>query len=347
MLTFKERTAEFWRWYQEVAERFYNTIEQNACGELVEEVSDAVHRWTPGLAWVFGPGKDGGHSFTLSGEGVKPLQLLTDYWRRQAPEIPHWTFYSSRQPTPPELLKDFAINIQDEEQVDTEGFLLKTSVVEETEVLDVVAWHPTLEIVPEEHHLQLLFLLLDEALGEFGVQTWLGDIKVEPFTPEESTKRLLELPEFIQQIEQYYQWRKIPPLESCSLYELPRTLNARRGDTVVGATTIPNVVFDFLENDGKLPENPYEELGAEFAYVALDGALFPKGKQREVRGEFEDAIGEALEAEQSGQVLGGAFGTSESYIDLLLLDGERSRRLVTEKLEKLQLLGRFRIESFL
>jgi hypothetical protein len=127
---------------------------------------------------------------------------------------------------------------------------------------------------------------------------------------------------------------------------VPNQTNSRRGDTVIGTTCIPHVIFHFLENEGRLPDDPLDGTGAQFAYVAIDGAVFPDGGQSEVRGNIEDAISDALENDLSGRTLCGAFGIGESYIDLLLLDGDNSRRIVQETLEKLQLQGQSRIESF-
>jgi hypothetical protein len=210
-----------------------------------------------------------------------------------------------------------------------------------------VAWHPALEQVPEEHHLRILFLLLDQALGEFGTQNWLGDIKLEPITASETNRMLSELPEFIRQVSHYHEWEKLSPLRSFTLYEVSAQTDSRRGDTLVGTTCIPDTVCEFLENDGKLPEDPFDGIGAEFAYVAIDATVFPDGAQTEVRGNIEDALSDALESEFSGRTLGGAFGTGESYIDLLLFDGDNSRRIIRETLDRLQLQGRSRIESFL
>ncbi len=83
------------------------------------------------------------------------------------------------------------------------------------------------------------------------------------------------------------------------------------------------------------------------AYIAIDGSIFPDGEQTPVRGNIEDAVGDALEANLSGRALGGAFGVNESYIDLLLLDGDNSRQLVQQTLDDLQLHSRSQIESFM
>jgi hypothetical protein len=330
-----------------VAERFFNAIEEGRCEDLTEEVCQATAETLPTMAWVFGPGENGGHSFTVSGEGYLPKQLLAEYWHSRAVELPNWTFHASRQPATEENLKSMAISIGEDDSIDTENFLIQPNVDDEEQVIDVVAWHPKLALLPEEHHFQILFILLDEALGEFGTQSWLGEIGIEPITPNDKTKTIASLPEFIKQVENYHQWEKLPPLRAYSVYEAPEQKQCRRGDTLVGTTCIADIVIEFLENDGTLAEDPLADTGAELAYVAVDGAIFPEGQQSDIRGNIEDALDDALQSHQSGRALGGAFGFDESYIDLLLLDGDNSRQIVLQSLAALQLDGRSRLESFM
>lgn len=56
--------------------------------------------------------------------------------------------------------------------------------------------------------------------------------------------------------------------------------------------------------------------------------LFTVGQQVDQRSQLEDALTSAFEAEQAGKVLGGATGMDNTYIDLVLFDGNRSRHLV-------------------
>ncbi len=142
-------------------------------------------------------------------------------------ELPGWIFHASRQPSSYEVLKDISIGVSEQEHIDAANFTIKTSIDEENELIDIIAWHPALENVPKEHHFQILFLLLDEALGEFGVQTWLGEITVEPITDMANTRTLLDLPKFVTSVGDYHNWEKYPPLETYSTYEVPEQYPVR------------------------------------------------------------------------------------------------------------------------
>jgi hypothetical protein len=344
--TFKQRVHEFWTWYAQVAERFRQTIDAGDCASLADEVGEFIDETLPGFGWVFGPGQNGGHSFTLTGDGQVAKQLLTRYWLAAAPDIPTWTFYASRQPTPIDKLRTSSIRVSESESVDVETFLVRTEVDEENEQIDIVAWHPAYDSVPSEHHLMILFILLDEALGEFGTEMWLGEIKIQKFERDSKTRTIADLPEFIKQMNAYHQWQKLPPLESCSVYQMTEQTDGPRRDTVVGSSVIAGIVMDYIDNGGKLDEDPIAGTGAELVYIAIDGEVFPDGQQADVRGNIDGAISESLQTNVSGETLGGAFGVHESYIELLLFDGERSREILERTLSDLQLHGRYRLEPF-
>jgi len=345
--TFKERVAEFWRWYPQVDDRFYQSVEARRCESLAPEVSKVAEKLLPHLGWVFGPGENGGHSFTVTGEGQVVKQLLAEYWHSQAPQIPGWTFHASRQPTKAEDLKKFAISLEKGESIDLEHFLVKTNVNEEAQKVDIVAWHPLLQKVPADHHYQILFLLLDEALGELGTEMWLGEIKIEPLAAGPGMITLADLPAMIEKANKYYEWKKLSPLQSYSVYQVSEPIDAPRGDTLFGSTCIGSLLAEFLNNGGKFEENPLEGTGAQLAYVAIDGSVIPAGTEVETRGNIEDALCDGLERENSGRTLGGAFGSQFSYIDLLLFDGDNSRRIVEAVLDGLQLRGRSQFKTFM
>ena len=218
--SFKTRVADFWEWFPAVADRFYATIEEGRCPDLGPEVSEQMESILPHLAWVFGPGVGNGHSFTVSGDGIVAKQLLAEYWLSQAPKIEGWTFYGSRQPSSSDDLAGMAISLGEGQQIDVEHLMVSTSVDEEQRVVHLEAWHEAMQQVPEEHRMQILFLLLDEALGEFGTETWLGSIEISPSLDLTQSKSLLQLPDFLSQVENYYQWNKLSPLRSISTYQM-------------------------------------------------------------------------------------------------------------------------------
>lgn len=347
--TFRQRVEEFWDWFPTVAPGYRQQLIDQCSSEVVADAGKTLDKLLPGICWGFGieDADQGRVTFNLTGEGNIAKQLLAEHWLSAQVAIPGWTFFGSRQPSSPETLKNMGIQIGGEQGVEADTFLLRTTVDEEREKVDIAVWHPAYDQLGEEHHLPILFIFLDEALGEFGTQLWLGDITIDQTVTDGETRSLTELPKFIESIQQYHKWEKLSPLDSYTGYEVPEQNSGRRGDTVVGTTCIPDVVAEFLNNNGRLTEDPLPGLGAEFVYVAVDGDVFPDGQQVDVRANIEDTINDALRPVSGGRSVGGAFGINESYIEFLLYDGENSRSIIQDTLNELQLGGRSQIESFL
>jgi hypothetical protein len=333
-LTFKARVAEFWKWYAGAAERLYQTIEDKRCGDLTAEISGRVNEVVPGLAWVFGPGHDGkGHSLTLSGEGNPHRQWLAEYWRAQAPQLPGWTFYSSRQPSPD---PGSGIIRLAELDFDPKAFWLTPSINEARELIDLVVWHPLFPQLDDKTRWTILFLFLDEALGEIGTQNWIGEITMNDSRLADAVP-LAELRAFTEGVQAKYDWQKGGPRELWTSYQCEEDrLDEPRGDVFVGTSNMMALVDEHGRAGGKL-EDPLAGAGADYIYVQFDARFLPRGHEVDNRGAIEDALIAALNPTASGWHLGGAMGRRFAYIDLLIFDGAASIALVRETLRRLRL----------
>ena len=230
--TFKARVEDFWKWYSEVAPRFYQTIEAKKCSSLAVEVSAKVDELLPGFAWVFGPGKNkNDHSFTLSGEGVLHRQLLTMFWLSRAPELPGWTFYSARQPG---SIQGMRMDMNGKVFNPIE-FWLTTKPNPDSKKIDLVVWHPLFSEMQERDRWRVLFLFLDEVLGEFGTGQWTGEIKLNDQKLIDAMP-LHELNSYVKKIEAETGWKKYKPGESWSGYRLKDQQPFLRGDILLGST---------------------------------------------------------------------------------------------------------------
>ena len=331
--TFKSRVAQFWTWYPTVASRFYETIQAGKCAALADETSQAVNQLVPGLAWVFGPGENKqGHSLTLSGEGNLHRQLLTQYWLAQAPKIPGWTFYASRQPS---SIRGQRLEMAGR-KFDPLEFWITPHIDPEDEKVDITVWHPLFEILPERERWTVLFIFLDEVLGEYGTQQWIGEIKMDPKRLADSIP-LEELHDFLNRLTAEKGWKKLPPGESATSYHIKEPGNRfLRDDIFVGTTMHPGLINEHLKAQGELAD-PLSSTGADYVFIALDAAILPEGNQAHARGEIEDELDKVLRSATSGRLLGGAHGRQNAYIDLLLFDGPTSVEMVLESLRRRKL----------
>ena len=287
---------------------------------LVEEMSAKVDELGPGFAWVFGPGADSnGHSLTLSGEGVLYKQLLTQYWLSQAPVLPGWTFYPSRQSG---KVDGIWMDI-DGQRFDPMEFWITPSVDCDAEKIDLCIWHPLFAKLGERERWTPVFLFLDEVLGEFGTQQWIGEVKLNDLRLRESVP-LNELPIFIKTQGEERGWNKLNPGEEVVLYTLKEPHNHfPRGDIITWATVCPDLLKDYLKAEGQM-DDPLAGTGADYIYARFDNKFLPAGQEATARGRIEDAVDAALRAANCGRLIGGAFGNDFAYVDLLIFDGEAS-----------------------
>lgn len=329
--TFKSRVDDFWNWFSGESERLHGAIESERFESIRDEVSGQVAQLWPHLAWVFGPetADKGGHSFTVSGEGILARQFLADYWLSCAPELEHWTFYSSRQPG--EVHPEMCIEMK-EARFDFAGLWITPELDEESETVNITAWHPMFEKVDEGMKDTALFIMLDEVLGEYGTDQWIGTIdkadnKLDGAFPA------MELRDFLHDLEVEKGWKKLPPTESYSTYQLNQPDDSSlRSDTIGGSTCHMRLVGAYLDAGGPIDEDEIEDSGAEFVFISYPTEIAPQGSEVEFRGRVEDAITEVLDEEKSGRVIGGATGMIHCYIDLILFDGDNSLRSLTELL---------------
>ena len=340
--TLKTRVDLFWKWYSEVAPKFYETINAGQCASLAPPVIAKVDELLPGFSWVFGPGKDSvGHSFTLSGAGVLHHQLLTQYWLSRAPILPGWTFYASRQPG---SIDGKIIQIG-ERKFDPKEFWVTPVINAETEHIDLTVWHPLFEILPERDRWTILYLFLDEVFGEYGTEQYIGKISLNNEQLSESIS-LRELLGFATQVKDDAGWKKYAPGESGVIYRMKEQHDHFvRGDIVVGSTYAMSLINQYSKAEGELAD-PLAGTGADYVFVSFDVKILPEGKQSHARGEIEVALDEALKSDFSGRILGGAHGTKNAYIDLLLFDGKSSLGIVQRVLKEKSLPAGTEIHFF-
>ncbi|RYD49355.1 MAG: hypothetical protein EOP85_01765 [Verrucomicrobiaceae bacterium] len=340
--TCNDRIRRFWKWFQEVAPTFYETIEVGDCHTLEAATSEKIDLMFPDFNWAYGPGESNvGHSLTLTGEGVEHRQLLALHWLSQAPVIDGWTFYAARQPGPE---KGYPIEIYGN-RIDPKEIWVPPSVDQDEECVDLTIWHPSWTQIEKQQQWTIALLFLDAILGEYGTGWWIGQIRLENDQLANSFP-LAELRSFIDETSERTGWRKYPPGKGMFVYRInPPETKFPRSDLISLSTAVPDLSMAHLRVEGML-KDPLEGTGADFLFIAIPKAFFPKGQEVAKRGEVEDAIDAALKSKASGRCVGGGFGTERGYVDLLIFDGRRSLTIIIETLSSHNLPEGTSIEYF-
>lgn len=341
-LTFNNRVTAFWRWFQEVAARHYATIEAKQSPSLGDEMSAKIDELLPGFSWVYGPGEKGvGHSLTLTGEGNIHRQLLALHWLAGAPQIEGWSFHAARQPG---AVGGYSIEIEGRSFSDT-GIWITPSINTDDENIDITIWHPAWTEIDEQRRSTITFLFLDEVLGEYGTDWWIGRIDYGNERLAQSFP-LSELGSYVEALAQERSWKKHPPGGVWTLYRFRESQGAfPRSDLLTLNTCVPALLQQYAKSGGEL-EDPLPGLGADYVYVSIDAAHFPDGEQVARRGELEEAIEAELKAIDGGRLIGGGMGRDRTYCDFLIYDGKRSLEAIVRTLRARKLPNGTMVEFF-
>jgi hypothetical protein len=169
----------FWAWWRERGgAAFAAAIDEGDPTPLVDDLGRRVHAIHPGLAWETGPGVLRRHTLTVTAAGDPELRGVARRWLRAAPVDAVWDFTDHRQAVAD--VRELRLGIEGHE-VDVDAVRVTAHV--SGFAADVTVYHPAFAGLPEAVREQAAFLLLDSALGEVAVETWIGGITVATVEP--------------------------------------------------------------------------------------------------------------------------------------------------------------------
>ncbi len=167
--------AEFWRAWPRLAHVLEREMADNLYGVGTELLTDLVEAINPALEWDLLPGRRAKHALCLSSSADLALRPLAERWFRAAPPPTNeWEYHPARIPVEPAMVEvgDVGIHPLDVTVV--------IEVLHSTEELELTIGHPDFGLVDEALQLQIAFRMLDDLLGEDGLETWVGSVDVAP-----------------------------------------------------------------------------------------------------------------------------------------------------------------------
>jgi hypothetical protein len=173
----RQRTAisEFWQWWTASgAAETAAAIENQTPERVAARISRRVERIDRRLGWELAAGLTSRHVLVVTPEGDPGLRAAARRWRRAAPDPDRVWQYADARPPAADL---------DGVTLQVEGITLDvaltTLVVRMSgAALDVGVHHPRFAGLPEQARTTAAFLILDQALGEADVETWIGTVDV-------------------------------------------------------------------------------------------------------------------------------------------------------------------------
>jgi hypothetical protein len=165
----------FWAWWPTVKGKLDESISSREGFDqtLIQEINRRVAEIGPDLDWELGKGRESAHHLCLSGHGDPLGRLLAERWLACAPERDdRWEYHAARQAAPPGMSLEMG-----GQRIELEDFVFSIEEDESRELLDIVGYHPSFPAIEDENlRNRMLFIALDQALGEDGVERWIGSV---------------------------------------------------------------------------------------------------------------------------------------------------------------------------
>jgi hypothetical protein len=162
----------FWTWFQENSDTLYHFERDQE--RIFDQLAERMHRVHPDLTFEFGPVlEDGTREFVISADGMKAAFPAVDSLFASAPKLSRWKWVKFRPRR--SSLGD----------VEMSGHKLRVGDVRyhfyrDGPKLGIVLFVDGYREKQKEFYSQAGFLLLDEALGEYAMETEIGFIEVAP-----------------------------------------------------------------------------------------------------------------------------------------------------------------------
>jgi hypothetical protein len=173
----------FWAYWAEHAARIAAVFDakQPLPQDLIESLRERVDALSPGLAWEFGKGRRSRHHFCISSGGDPEGRVVIERWLAKAPPPNDvWELYPARQPS---VALGMVLHYEGHE-VDFDRMRCELEEDEGRARVGVTVHHPAFVEMEEEQRRQVVFLALDNALGEDDVERWLSYVEASVETTD-------------------------------------------------------------------------------------------------------------------------------------------------------------------
>jgi hypothetical protein len=163
--------VQFWTWFEENQEDiFHFERNQEAIFNKLHKALTRVHR---DLTFEFGPIEDGKRVFVLSADGLKGAFPAVESLHASAPSLPRWTFikFRPRRPAMAIQIEDFRLEPSD----------VEVAIEPDGDKAGLTLFIRDYSDARKNQFLQIAFLMLDQAIGEYDMITGVGFVEIKPF----------------------------------------------------------------------------------------------------------------------------------------------------------------------
>ena len=166
----KESSSEdrFWKWFAKNEQRLFEFEADQE--KIFDELTRMMKQVNSDLTFEFGPVQDGKREFVISAGGIKSVFPAVESLHDKAPSLPRWRWVKYRPRRLP--LNDLSYEGK-QIKADEVNYLL----AKDGDKVGVVLFFDGYNEQEKETFAQIGYLFLDEALGEYAVETQVGFVE--------------------------------------------------------------------------------------------------------------------------------------------------------------------------
>lgn len=178
--------TDFWQWFQQNESALFDfELDQE---RTFDRLAAEMHKVHPSLTFEFGPKYGGQREFVISADGIREAFPKVESLFSSAPPLPKWKFVKFRPRREPFDIQYGGVSVK--------ASAVSVRMQPEGRQVGLTVFIPGYTKASHQVYTGIAFILLDQALGEYNVETRVGYIEIEaPNAAEHGTVPLQQLPD--------------------------------------------------------------------------------------------------------------------------------------------------------
>ena len=159
----------FWKWFQNNENSLFDFEKDQE--RTFDQLGTEMHKLNPNLTFEFGPKEDGRREFVISADGIRGAFHEVEALYAAAPSLPRWKFIKFRPRRKPNDILYGGVSVK--------ASSVSVMVKPNGEMVDITVFIPGYTQAAHKTYAAIAFLFLDEALGEYDVETRVGQVNID------------------------------------------------------------------------------------------------------------------------------------------------------------------------
>ena len=159
----------FWKWFERNQDSLFDF--EKSKEQTFDQLGIEMHKLNPSLTFEFGPKEDGRREFTISADGIRGAFPEVEALYAAAPTLPRWKFVKFRQRRSPYDVSYGGVTVK------AASVALQAEPVGDK--VNVSIFIPGYSESTKQACTTIAYLLLDQAVGEYDVETRIGEIRID------------------------------------------------------------------------------------------------------------------------------------------------------------------------